>query len=120
MIRFVTVMLLMAVASYIAVLIMPWWIPMVLAFVVILLLPMKSGKAFLATATGTALSYIIMSLQRDVANEHILSSKMSLLFFHTPSFVLMIIATALIGFITAGLGGWSAAALYQLFRNKNI
>ena len=119
MARFISVVLLMAIASYIAVMLMPWWSPMIIAFLLILLLPMKSGKAFLATATGAAIAFVVMSTLADLANQHILSSKMAVLF-HMPSFVLMIIVTALIGFVTAGLGGWTGAALYQLFRNKNI
>lgn len=119
MTRFLTVMVIMAVASYAAIMLMPWWVTMILAFVVILLLPMSRAKAFLATALGTSISYAVMSIRTDVANDHILSSKMAVLF-HMPSFIMMVVLTILIGFITAGLGGWTGAALSQLFRNKNI
>ena len=120
MTRFITVMVLMAITSYIAIMLMPWWISMFIAFILILLLPMRAMKAFLATALGAVISYTALSLQADIANQHILSTKMAVLFFHTQSFWLMIIFTALIGFITAGLGGWTGAALSQLFRNKNM
>jgi hypothetical protein len=119
MARFITVMVLMAVASFIAIMCTFWWIPMPIAFILILLLPMKSARAFLSTALGTAITYIILSIKADMANQHILSTKMATLF-HMPSFAAMIVLTALIGFITAGLGGWCGATLSQLLRNKNI
>ena len=119
MARFITVMILMAVASCIAIMLTPWWTPMLIAFVLILLLPMKSVKAFISTALGTAIAYTVLCTRTDIANQHILSTKMATLF-HMPSFAVMIVLTALIGFITAGLGGWTGATLSQLFRNKNI
>jgi len=120
MMRFTIVLLLAAVTSYFAVMVMPWWICMLLSFIIILLLPMKSGKAFLAAALGTAIAYIIMSIPTDMANDHILSSKMAVLFFHLSSYPLMIAVTALIGGITSGLGAWMASALRLLFIKKNI
>lgn len=119
MARFITVMVLMAVASYIAIMLTLWWTPMVIAFILILLLPLKMAKAFLSTALGTAIAYTVLSIRTDIANEHILSTKMTSLF-HMPSFAIMIVITVLIGFITAGLGGWTGAALSQLLRNKNM
>jgi glycerol uptake facilitator-like aquaporin len=119
MMRFILVLLLAAITSYFAVMVMPWWICMLLSFIIILLLPMKGGKSFLAAALGTAIAYVFMSIQTDMANEHILSSKMAMLF-HLPSYVLMIVVTALIGAITSGLGAWMGSALHLLFRKKNI
>lgn len=119
MMRFLFVMLLTAIASYFALMIMPWWIPMLIAFCIVLAVPMKSGLAFLAPATGAALCYLFMSILRDQANKHILSRKMAELF-HLPSYILMIIVTALIGYITAGLGGWIAATLRNLFQTPKL
>lgn len=119
MIRFFIVLILCAITSYFAIMIMPWWISMLLSFIILLILPMKGGKAFLAAGLGTALAYIIMSMQVDIANEHILSSKMAILF-NLPSYVLMIIITAMIGAVTAGLGAWMASAFRLLFIKKNM
>ncbi len=115
--RFLFVFLLTAAASYFALLIMPWWISMLIAFFVVLLLPMKKGPAFLAGALGVGLCWLAVALVADFKNDHLLSSKMAALF-HLPSYVLMIALTPLTGFITGGLGGWTAAALRDLFREK--
>lgn len=113
--RFLFVMILTAIASWLALMVMPWWIPLPIAFCIILVCPMKNGRAFLATGMGAVLCYLLYSINADQANEHILSTKMATLF-HLPSYVLMIVVTALVGFITAGLGGLTAAALRNLFR----
>lgn len=119
MTRFLIVLFLCAITSYFAVMIMPWWISMLLSFIILLFLPMKGGKAFLAAGLGTALAYAVMGMQIDIANEHILSSKMAVLF-HLPSYALMIFITALIGAVTAGLGAWMASAFHLSFRKKNM
>jgi hypothetical protein len=115
MMRFLFVMILTAIASWLALVVMPWWIPLPIAFFIILICPMKNGRAFLATGAGAALCYLLYSINADQANEHILSTKMAALF-HLPSYAFMIVVTTLIGFITAGLGGWTGAALRNLLR----
>ncbi len=118
--RFLFVLLLTAVASYFALMIMPWWIPMLIGFCIILAVPMKRrGYSFLATGLGAALCYTFIAVWTDEANAHILSRKMAVLF-HLPSYWLMIVITALIGFLTAGFGGWTAAALRRLFQQAKI
>ena len=115
--RFLFVFLLTAIASYFALLIMPWWVSMLIAFFVVLLLPVRKASAFLATALGVGLCWLAVALVADFKNDHVLSSKMAELF-HLPSYALMIALTSLTGFITGGLGGWTAAALRDLFREK--
>jgi len=117
--RFFFILLLTGIASYFALLVMPWWIPMLIACCLCLAWPTKHWQAFLAAGIGAALSYCLMSLVQDMHNEHILSRKMARLF-GLPSYIFMIALTTLTGFITAGLGGWTGAALNHLFRGKKI
>lgn len=115
--RFLLAALLTALAAYFALMVMPWWIPMPAAFVIALLLPMKKGTAFMATGLGAAACYTLICLLTDNANQHILSTRMATLF-HLPASWLMIPVTALAGFVTAGLGGWTGAAFKLLFRRR--
>lgn len=117
--RFLFVFLLTAIASYFALLIMPWWISMLIAFFVVLLLPMKKGRSFLAAALGVGLCWLLVALVADFRNDHLLSTKMAALF-GLPSYALMIAFSPLTGFITGGLGGWTAAALRDIFREKQV
>ncbi len=115
MVRFLFALLLTAVASGFALTAMPWWTSMPVAFIIILMLPMRGGRAFLATGLGAAIAFFILSYMADTANEHILSSRMAMLF-GLPSYAFMLLLTALTGFITAGLGGWTAALLRRLLQ----
>jgi hypothetical protein len=115
MARFLFVLALTAIASGFAVQATPWWVAMPIAFLVVLVLPMRGGRSFLATGLGVALSFFILSFMTDSANEHILSGRMAALF-HLPSYVFMLVLTTLVGFVTGGLGGWTAALFRNLFR----
>ncbi|WP_118972707.1 hypothetical protein [Taibaiella koreensis] len=118
--RFLFIMLLNAAACYFALMIMPWWIPALIGFCITLLLPLRrNGMSFLAAGLGAALCYLLLCIITDQANEHILSRKMAVLF-HLPSSWFMTAVTVLLGFITAGLGSWTAAALHRLFRNDKL
>lgn len=90
---------------------------MLIAFFVVLVLPMKKSASFLAAALGVGLCWLLVALVADFKNEHLLSTKMAALF-GLPSYVLMVALSPLTGFITGGLGGWTAAALRDLFRAK--
>jgi hypothetical protein len=102
------IILLMAILSFIGILILPWWSPIVLAFCLILIMPLSPGKAFWNTFLGTFICYLAYVIIIDIRNEQLLSSKMATLF-HIPYSTLMLIITSLVGGITAGLGGLLAA-----------
>ncbi len=116
--RFVFLVLLTAILTYFALMTMPWWIPMLISFVLILVFPVRSWQAFLATGIGAAVCYFFIAFRTDQANEHLLSRKMADLF-QLPSYSFMIIITVVTGFITAGLGGWTGAKLYRLLKPGN-
>lgn len=117
MVRFLFTLVLTAIATGLAVMSMPWWVVMPVAFVIILILPMRGGRAFLSTGLGAAIAFFILSYMADTANEHILSSRMAMLF-GLPSYAFMLLLTTLTGFTTAGLGGWTAALLRRLIRKQ--
>jgi len=116
--RFLIVFIVTAILSCLALFIMPWWIPMPIAFLLTLGLPMKKGWSFLAPALGCGLCFVIIALLRDLNNHHLLSEKIALVF-HLPSFTYLILISGIIGFITAGLGGWTAATLSALFKKQS-
>jgi len=114
--RFFLVCAATLVATYFALMLMPWWISMPVAFILVLLLPLrKKSAAFLAPALGSGVCWLLLAALKDYPNHHLLSQKIASLF-HLPSFVLLILVCGLIGFVTAGLGGWTAAALQALFK----
>jgi hypothetical protein len=92
------------------VLIPSWWVIAVVAFLVSLFVEQKAGRAFLAGFLGIALFWLVAALIHDSANDHILSTKMAVLF-HLPNYVLFIGVTALVGGLVGGLSGWAGALI---------
>ena len=117
MMRFIIVMVLTAIATWLTMMVMPWWVAMPVAFCLVLIFPMKHWQSFLATGLGAAMAFLLLCFMADQANEHILSSRMATLF-QLPSYTLMQVLTALVGGITAGLGGWTASALCKMLRPR--
>ena len=102
---------LVGVLSILILYFLPWWSPMVLAFLFYFLFPLKGKQSFWSAGLGCGIAFLIVALYTDIQNESILSQKMAALF-HLPSHWLLSVLTAFVGFITSGLGAWMA----QLFR----
>lgn len=94
----------------------PWWAAAIVAGIVGLYQP-STGKAFLVGFCGIALLWLGFSLWRDIPNEHILSTRMALLF-KLPSFALYLGVTALLGGLIGGLSAWSGAHLKRIIQAK--
>jgi len=92
----------------------PWWIIAVAAFISVLLIPMRSGKAFLAGFLGIFILWAVLALWIDVKNNGVLATKVAQIFPLGGSAFLMILVTALIG----GLVGGLAALCGSYFRNR--
>lgn|SRR5690554_4411003 len=116
--RFVFVSLMTAIVSYFALFLMPWWIPMLISFLLILLIPMNNWPSFLSTALGGGACFLFVGLWKDFNNGYLLSSKIAELL-NLPFSFLLVIISGLIGFITAGLGGWTAATVFAFFRKND-
>ncbi|MBS1586233.1 MAG: hypothetical protein JSS82_11885 [Bacteroidetes bacterium] len=109
--RFVSTILITATIAFLLTMSLPWWMVAVAAFIVALLLPQRLGRSFLSGFLGIFLFWLVYALLRDVANDHILSTRMAKLFFHVPGSFLFLCVAALVGGLVGGLGAWTGAAL---------
>lgn len=112
--RLLLAIVLTVILSLIAEMFLPWWSLAVVAFLVTLVLRLRSGQAFLAGFLGIFILWFVGAFVRDVQNDHILSLRMSELFKLSGSLVFMLVG-ALIGAIVGGLAGWSGATVSRLF-----
>lgn len=94
---------LIALLSLTACLYLPWWSIAVVAFVVAALIPMKPLNAFLAGFFALFLLWGGLALYLSTNNEHLLAHKVSLLILKADTPDMLILVTALIGAIVAGL-----------------
>lgn len=108
--RLLASILLIALVSFIATSFLPWWMIAVVCFLVTFFFRLNSGKAFLAGFAGIFLLWLLVALFKDMANNHILSSRMAQLL-SLPSPLLFLLISAVIGGIVGGLAAWSGAVV---------
>ena len=108
--RFLLSVILIILLSALAEYFLPWWSVAVVAFLVSAFIAQKPGKAFLAGFSGIAIFWLLACLVKDMANDHILSTRMAALF-HLPNYGLFIVVTVFIGGLVGGLAAWSGALL---------
>lgn len=104
--KFIVSVLLIAVLAAVVAWFLPWWTVAIVAFII----GGQSKNAFLAGFCGVALCWLVAAVFRDMANDHILSGRMAVLF-KLPNYGLFICVTVFIGGLIGGLSAWSGALL---------
>jgi hypothetical protein len=97
--------------SFAACLFLPWWSIAIAAFVVAALIPQKPFKAFLTGFIALFLLWGGLSFWMSNNNDHILAHKISQLILKMDNPMLLILATALIGALVAGLAALAGSYL---------
>jgi ABC-type multidrug transport system fused ATPase/permease subunit len=90
---------------------LPWWIIALVAFIISYLFKLKWYNAFLAGFVGLFLLWGGISFFIDHGNEHILSDKISLLFFKSIKPFVVVAMTGVIGGLVAGFAGLAGSLL---------
>jgi len=88
-----------------------WWIIAIAAFLIALLVHQRAGKAFLSGAIGVFLLWGALAWWIDMKNEHILSKRIAEVLPLGGSSFLLILVTAVIGGLVAGLAALSGSYL---------
>jgi hypothetical protein len=101
-----TVLLSLLVGLY-----LPWWSIAIAAFISVLLIPMKSGKAFLAGFIGVFILWAVLAFMIDIKNQHLLSVKIAEIFPLGGSSIALILITAFIGALVGGMASLTASFL---------
>ncbi len=101
--KFISSILLTALLSFAGALFFPWWIIAIAAFVVALVIPQKSGYSFIAGFLSLFLLWGVQAFYIDTANHHILSEKVARLLPLGGSFIALILLSASIGGLVAGM-----------------
>ena len=116
--KFVVSILLTALLSFTAGLYLPWWTIAVCAFIVSLLILQSPRKAFLAGFSGVFLLWFIFTWTINSGNDSILAHKIAQIFpLGGMSFLLMLLS-AFIGGLVAGLAALSGSYLRAEARAK--
>ena len=90
---------------------LPWWSFVVTNFIIALAIPQKPLVSFLTGALGVGAIWAGLATGIDMANNHLLSSKVAQILPLNGSYVQLIVITALIGFLLGGMASLTAAYL---------
>lgn len=103
--------ILTALLSFVAGLYLPWWSIAIAAFLSVLLIPLRSSRAFLSGFLGVFLLWFFLALWIDVKNQGILSRKVAEIFPLAGSSFLIILVTAIVGAVVGGFAALSGSYL---------
>jgi hypothetical protein len=103
--------ILIGILGFISGLYLPWWSISLVAFIVSLFIHLKPLKSFLSGFIAIFLTWGILAFWIDSKNDHILSHRMSLVLPFGGSSFIMVVATAFVGGLVAGLASLTASFL---------
>ena len=109
--------ILIIILSYLLSLYFPWWVLMVVSFVVGFAIPGNGINLFIAGFLGGGLLWMSYAWYIDIKTESILSNKIVELFPFSDSIFLLII-TGVIGALAGAFGALSGGSFRQLFMKK--
>ena len=103
-------LLITAVVTAATLRILPWWCGSIIACIVMYILRLAPGRAFVAGLIGVGLAWASLALWADVQNDSILSTRIGALFMGMSP-ALIVLVTALLGGLSGGLGGITGSML---------
>lgn len=109
--KFFITLMLTALLSFSWALFFPWWIIAVAAFIVTALIPQRRFTSFISAFLALFLLWGGQAVVTDLKNGHILSSKVAAILPFGGSYVVIILVTAFIGGLIAGLAALTATFL---------
>src|SRR4030095_4083705 len=109
--KLLVAIILTALLSFVAGLYLPWWSIAIAAFISVLLIPLRSSRAFLSGFLGVFLLWFLLALWIDVKNQGILSRKVAEIFPLAGSSFLIILVTAVVGAVVGGFAALSGSYL---------
>ena len=93
-----------------------WWMVAGIPFLIAVVWQLKPGGAFLNGFMSIGLLWLYLILKTDIANEQILSQRMAQLF--GLGHPLFLVVNILLGALVGGLGGWSGASMWKMFKKN--
>jgi hypothetical protein len=109
--KFVTSVFLTALLSFVLALYLPWWAPAIAAFIIAALIFQRPLYAFLSGFLGLFLLWGFFAGIINASNDGILAARVAAIFPLGGSSFLLILVTALIGGLVAGLAALSGRYL---------
>jgi hypothetical protein len=113
--NFIILILLIAVASGILQLFLPWWVISIICFVSAYLVPQKSLQAFLAGFAGIFLLWVAVAFNISHANNNLLAHKVAELLPLGGHTSLLLLVTGIVGGLVAAMSALSGSLARKAF-----
>ena len=107
--KFIIALILTALLSFAGALFFPWWIIAITSFIVAFFIHQKGYKAFFSGFFALFALWGLQSFFIDRANEHLLATKIANILPLHGSYILLILVTAFIGALVAGMAALSGS-----------
>ncbi len=98
------------ILSLIVSFVLPWWIVAIISFLAALFIAKSSAHAFWSAFVAIFIVWVVMALFKSIPNDNILATRVSHLF-HLPHWLLLLLVTAIIGGLVAGMSALSGQLL---------
>lgn len=95
--------------------VLPWWIVAIISFLTALLIAKGSAHAFWSAFAAIFIVWVAMALFKSVPNDHILAIRVAHLLPLGGKWILLLLITALIGGLVAGMSALSGLLLRKAF-----
>ncbi|MFD2572294.1 hypothetical protein ACFSUS_16760 [Spirosoma soli] len=112
--------LLIALISLLAQLILPWWSLAIVSFLITFWLSPSAGRAFLYGFVGVALVWLGYALLIYVRSDGTFAGRISQLLLQMNNSTLLLLLTAVVGGLVGGLAGAAGFFVRQAIRNQII
>jgi len=106
------------ISSLVVSFVLPWWIVAIISFLSALFIAKTSAHAFWSAFMAIFTVWVVMALFKSVPNNHILATRMAHVFPLGGNWIALLLITAVIGGLVAGMAAMSAYLIRQAFNNK--
>ena len=117
--KFIASFFLTILLSFAGVLFFPWWIVAVAAFIVAALIHQRPLNAFVAGFFALFILWAAQAIYLDTKNQHLLATKIAFVLSLGGSYIILILLTAFIGGLVAGMAALTASFLRRT-PGKNV
>jgi hypothetical protein len=108
---FIIILILSLIVGFIT----PWWAVAIIAFVVALYAGKTPLQAFWSGFLAIFIVWVVLILFKSVPNNHLLASRVAVLF-HLPGWTVLIFITGLIGGLVGGMSAMSGVLVRRSFQ----
>ena len=119
MLKLITSILLTALLAFaIGLFELPWWMFSLTTFIVFVSIPQPAGKSFVAGFATIFVLWALLAAILDFNNDHLLSKKVADILMLKGNFWLLLLITAIVGGLVAGMSALTGSLTRSSFSKK--